>query len=423
VTQCEHCRELRKTKQVHVKCKCGDARSGKGDSGSASKKTHDPAFPSGVPEHLTAIVTLISEHGSDSEHAANPKAGPCPCNPGGKCTCATARKSKRSTGPEPPLDPSTAVKPSAGHEYRRVLPKPQITPPAPLIRPGPVHSPSSTGNGKQSQRPRVHPDPLYSPYERAYDANHSQQTSSDHSESELSPMEVGSSYTSRPPGNQDSFGWSDYPALSQRSLCGCGNSCPCPGCFEHRGPSALQAYQGTSSSPCTNPRYCTSCVECAVVLGHPNQQPAVPGSFDTRATSFMDEWLRQLVEGMPTLPADGDTLHPATPMPSRSTQSPPGPPDCCVEAAGVREQSAFAVRSVSVGVRGHGGRKETLRVCPSALQVRFLLSDWAVGTYQLAISLGSSPNTEFPPTGPPRGRRCLGLTKQETLSGVYNHAF
>lgn len=334
VTQCQHCRELRKTKQVHVKCKCGDARSGKGDSGSASKKTHDPAFPNGVPEHLTAIVTLISEHGSDSEHAANPKAGPCPCNPGGKCTCATARKSKRSTGPEPPLDPSTAVKPSTGQEYRRVLPKPQTTPPAPLIRPGPVHSPSSTGNGKQSQRPRVHPDSLYSPYERAYDANHSHQTSSDHSESELSPMEVGPSYASRPPGDQGSFGWGDYPALSQRSLCACGNSCPCPGCFEHRGPSALQAYQGTSSSPCANPRYCVSCVECAVVLGHPNQQPAAPGSFDTRATSFMDEWLRQLVEGMPTLPADGDTLHPATPMPSRSTQSPPGLPDCCGGSCG-----------------------------------------------------------------------------------------
>lgn len=33
VTQCFHCRELRKTKQVHIKCNCDDARHGKGESG------------------------------------------------------------------------------------------------------------------------------------------------------------------------------------------------------------------------------------------------------------------------------------------------------------------------------------------------------------------------------------------------------
>lgn len=34
VTQCPHCRELRKTKQVHIKCTCADTRPGKGDPGS-----------------------------------------------------------------------------------------------------------------------------------------------------------------------------------------------------------------------------------------------------------------------------------------------------------------------------------------------------------------------------------------------------
>ena len=33
VTQCEHCRELRKTKQVHVKCTCGGAAEAAGPSG------------------------------------------------------------------------------------------------------------------------------------------------------------------------------------------------------------------------------------------------------------------------------------------------------------------------------------------------------------------------------------------------------
>jgi len=267
-------------------------------------------------------------------NAANPKAGSCTCNLGGKCTCATARKSKRSTGQEPPLDPSTAVKPSPGHEYRRVLPKPhQNTSPVPPSRPGPIH-PSSSGSGK---RPHTHTESLYSPYERAYDANHSHHTpSSDHSESDAPPfLEVGPNPTSRLPENQGSLDWSAYPIIPVRSLCSCGDSCSCSGCFEHRGPSALQAYQRVSGSPaCTNPRFCTSCVECAVVLGHPNQQAVPPGSFDTQASSFMDEWLRQLVEGVPAIPADGAALHGATlrsdtSVPDPSTPPPPGLSSCC----------------------------------------------------------------------------------------------
>ena len=264
-------------------------------------------------------------------NAANPKAGSCPCNPGGKCTCATPRKSKRCTGPEPPLDPSTTVKPSAGHEYRRVLPKPhQNTSPVPPSRPGPTHPPP-VGNGKQSLRPHPRTESLYSPYERAYDANHSHHTpSSDHSESDAPPfLEPGPSPVSREPGNQGSFDWSAYPTIPFRSLCTCGDSCSCSGCFEHRGPSALQAYQGTSSSSaCANPRFWTSCVECAVILGHPDQQPAAPGSFDTQASSFMDEWLRQLFEGMPALPTNGNTLHSDAPVPNL-TRSPPEPSNCC----------------------------------------------------------------------------------------------
>ena len=264
-------------------------------------------------------------------NAANSKAGLCTCNPGGKCTCATARKSKRNTGPEPPLDPSTAVKPSAGHEYHRILPKPHNTSPVPPCRPRPTHNPSSIGNGTQSQRP--HTESLYSPYERAYGANHHHIPSSDHSESDFSPtLDVGPSQMSRAPGDQGGFDWNAYPTIPVRALCTCGDSCSCPGCFEHRGPSALQAYQGTSNGqPCANPRYCTSCVECAVVLGPPGQQTVAPGTFNTQTSSFMDEWLRQLVEGMP---ADGNALHPATPVPRRSIPPPPGLPNCCGGSCG-----------------------------------------------------------------------------------------
>lgn len=73
VTQCEHCRELRKTKQVHVKCICGTEDSleptpGLGKKG-GNKVPASAAFPHGLPEDLEASVALqlLSEGLSDSD--------------------------------------------------------------------------------------------------------------------------------------------------------------------------------------------------------------------------------------------------------------------------------------------------------------------------------------------------------------------
>jgi hypothetical protein len=107
VTQCEHCRELRKTKQVHVKCSCkGDASAGVEQASGFSKKgvhhnllhtttvslaislssfslflflrsadvnkmLESAAFPNGLPEALEASVAsqLLSQGAiSDSDH-------------------------------------------------------------------------------------------------------------------------------------------------------------------------------------------------------------------------------------------------------------------------------------------------------------------------------------------------------------------
>ncbi|KAJ7165371.1 transcription factor [Mycena filopes] len=75
VTQCEHCRELRKTKQVHVKCIC-EAKEppsptkkkdlcSAGNSGTPIIPTH-AAFPNGVLDNTNTI--------SDSEHGGMPAA-------------------------------------------------------------------------------------------------------------------------------------------------------------------------------------------------------------------------------------------------------------------------------------------------------------------------------------------------------------
>ncbi|KAE9406105.1 transcription factor, partial [Gymnopus androsaceus JB14] len=76
-SQCEHCRELRKTKQVHVKCTCqqkGEATAGGGQTTSDSGRKgilQGAAFPNGLPEDLEATVSrqLSSEGVSfDSEY-------------------------------------------------------------------------------------------------------------------------------------------------------------------------------------------------------------------------------------------------------------------------------------------------------------------------------------------------------------------
>ncbi|KIJ59894.1 hypothetical protein HYDPIDRAFT_99864, partial [Hydnomerulius pinastri MD-312] len=80
VTQCEHCRELRKTKQVHVKCLCGAQDSGASSpepfhsKKGAAKLPVTAAFPHGLPEDLEAMAVLpaASDGSADSDHSGRP---------------------------------------------------------------------------------------------------------------------------------------------------------------------------------------------------------------------------------------------------------------------------------------------------------------------------------------------------------------
>ncbi|KAJ3921000.1 transcription factor [Lentinula edodes] len=67
VTQCEQCRELRKTKQVHVKCICPKGEGSGQASNSLNKTLQKPAFPNGLPQASIAVQHL-SESSSDSEY-------------------------------------------------------------------------------------------------------------------------------------------------------------------------------------------------------------------------------------------------------------------------------------------------------------------------------------------------------------------
>ncbi|TPX07070.1 uncharacterized protein E0L32_010965 [Thyridium curvatum] len=104
VSQCGHCRAMRKSKSSHVKCDCGE-------------KTHKCIHLQGVVEghkgeHATNPRTFSSIL-SVSDHLASSATESCCCNHGGRCTCSH-KKDQPSLDPVPESDsdqePSVAPK-------------------------------------------------------------------------------------------------------------------------------------------------------------------------------------------------------------------------------------------------------------------------------------------------------------------------
>ncbi|KAK0469027.1 uncharacterized protein EV420DRAFT_1492028 [Desarmillaria tabescens] len=312
VTQCEHCRELRKRKQVHVKCICmAKEDPGASTSSSAkkglSKTLETAAFPNGLPEDLEASVILQAASdgvSSDSDHSGDN----CACLSGvlsadELCACATPRKSaprsrpkvesdtRASMSPHPPEVPS----PNSSHilariaELRPVLPKPPVNS-------GPVHVPSAGINHIPAVRHHGH-DTSFSPYGRAYGQTH---VSSRPGSPPTSDMYSAIPSSSSVPINQSltqAFNtalWSqpqnadtamEFP---MSSMCGCGDNCGCPGCRQHDPSGDRAAYNFFS---CSNPSACGACLDC-LVQSLPSVSQAPPMETED-PTSTLDEWMRQ----------------------------------------------------------------------------------------------------------------------------------
>ncbi|KAG9226882.1 hypothetical protein CCMSSC00406_0003445 [Pleurotus cornucopiae] len=345
VTQCEHCRELRKTKQVHVKCICekddilSDTPSPPSTSPPVSAplprkkgKTKVPdsaAFPHGLPEE--ALEATVAPHSSsesvssDSDHG-----GSCSCKTGGECHCCTPRKSApRKPGPSKHHGPAAAStsrvkeRPAARHttanpsthmqsqimariaELRPVLPKPSPHEHhATVADAGPVHHPSS-GIPHASR----HHGHAYSPYNRTYEGLHSNMGSDPYSVAQNNlgtlsdpqlPETFGSQLTSQ--ALQFATGWTDTfaqnvdnDAPSFPSACGCGDNCLCPGCLEHN-PSPHRAPSPSAFAHCTNPGACSSCLDCTILslpASIPPQASPIP-PLDPYQSQALDEWFRRV---------------------------------------------------------------------------------------------------------------------------------
>jgi hypothetical protein len=183
-------------------------------------------------------------------------------------------------------------------ELRPVLPKP---PSSHLEHQRLAHTASSPP--LSPPRRHSHSEVLYSPYGRAYKASYAFEPATEFNPMGFPDLETNISMNNvivTSPDGQ-SIPWNAFntePTTSQ-ALCGCGPSCSCPGCFEHRGSAAaVQALLGMSNSGCTDPTTCTSCVECSVIL--PPPQPMQTEMQD------VEEWLRQLTASSP-LPSDGSS--------------------------------------------------------------------------------------------------------------------
>lgn len=243
VTQCDHCRELRKTKQVHVRCSC-DA---KPDSTPAAPKAPgakkgsrlpaEAAYPNGLTPGVAGVAT--------SPAPAKQHADSCSCGKGDSCHCCVPRKAAPKSHPPP-----------SGH-----------TPP-PVYASG--HSPG------HPHPPHQHHQHAYAPYARP-----ARLSTDAHS---LSLGQTSSaSNLGLPTSNVPAPG-----SMYRVGPCACGTACACPECAHHRQQphshqpqQASQPFQGHGGEPC--PVRCANCYDCAgglTLLLDPNAYRVPPYDAD-----------------------------------------------------------------------------------------------------------------------------------------------
>lgn len=317
VTQCEHCRELRKTKQVHVKCLCGQDPSGAGGEASNKKGTAKlpavAAFPRGLPEDLEALAILpaISDGSVDSDHSGETSPSGCRCNKAGPCDCAVPRKAvprrrlsnhdatrgdkhrsetslSSTKEPFPPLSSHVIARIA---ELRPVLPRPART-----LSEGPIHDPSLGTPHGHNFRHHSHDNMFFSPYNRAYEQTHIPDFA--HERKPTMAAGDGRMLASLASIQQDAMTGISSAVESWQSIgggppssCACGDSCSCPGCSQHNG-AAISP--GGAYASCTNPTSCTFCLDCTILSFSANTaQPSLDTNSDPQSRE-LEEWLRQI---------------------------------------------------------------------------------------------------------------------------------
>ncbi|EIW79833.1 copper-fist-domain-containing protein, partial [Coniophora puteana RWD-64-598 SS2] len=289
ITQCEHCRELRKTKQVHVKCSCGSVPSSSGTAHEGSSKLpHAATFPNGLPKELEAKVgsPVLHSDGSESEFSGDQSSvSACKCGPN-QCHCCVPRKSvskRRMSGtsrvdhPQAAADLLSPVSPLSSHVQARIAELRPVMPRPPRQTSGPLHNPSAGTPHGYGGRNHAHD---FSPYGRAYEQSFSETPSNPAPSSAQVPF----------PPNVDPQLFTNAsdqlpPQIAFPSACTCGDGCQCPGCTQH---SKSPAPSGAAFSSCCNPITCSFCLDCTIFSMPPE------ALLEPSQTREIDTWLQQL---------------------------------------------------------------------------------------------------------------------------------
>ncbi|KDN44295.1 hypothetical protein RSAG8_05559, partial [Rhizoctonia solani AG-8 WAC10335] len=252
VTQCNHCRELRKTKQVHVRCSCdtkpdSTPSSTKLPGKKGSRLPSEAAYPHGLSPTLSGVATSPAPNKSSQtlNLTASTEAPKCVCGQGQSCHCCVPRKSAKSHS-------HSHSQSSSGH-----------TPP-------PAHTPSNPH--PHHSHPHAH---AYAPYARP-----AVRPSTD----QLQPQPL------------QSHNVNQVQTMYRLGACACGTTCQCPDCAQHRRlphnhtsnpahTSPNQPFQGHGGDPC--PIRCGNCFDCAgglTLLLDPGQASAQ--SLESESTQY-----------------------------------------------------------------------------------------------------------------------------------------
>ncbi|KAJ3825385.1 hypothetical protein EV361DRAFT_138243 [Lentinula raphanica] len=321
VTQCEQCRELRKTKQVHVKCICpkrdGSERASSGNLKGLSKTLQKPAFPNGLPQ-VSLATQHLSETSSDSEFGSLSSCR----HAGGNCRCSLSRRASRGSNKRDPSSSSALAEsftlfPSRSSdslgsldsqsssrgrlpEFRNVMSKPY------------GHEVSSGSMSRHNLH--QHENSLYSPYGRAYDYAHpnhpdlylaqpsqssvlNQDFPPNQSERRYSNPRLSFDNASSSLQTNERFGfpvkvedWDTFQLPpSDVSVNGSDDPCTCPTCVPQMSHSQMN---------CTQPE-CRACYDSSVYSSsqmdaHPPPPPNNLSIYNNNENGVIDAWIKQV---------------------------------------------------------------------------------------------------------------------------------
>ncbi|KIP06609.1 hypothetical protein PHLGIDRAFT_451232 [Phlebiopsis gigantea 11061_1 CR5-6] len=233
-SQCEKCRELRKTKRVHSRCECSTEKESKPDMKLLSQKSKRympilPALPNGLKD---ATVTSTSGAPAHETLVAQALSCGCGCKETGQCKCGDVSQVLRTHG----LD----VLARAAESCCSTNTIPQVRPasPHPTSRKKAKTAGSCCSSSRSTESTPIATRSSHSPF----------------------TLDAANSFSLPPILDTPSLSLSpslfpDIPPL--RTIislagtgCTCGVDCRCPGCVEHRGPTYAAPEHDDCSDDC-----------------------------------------------------------------------------------------------------------------------------------------------------------------------------